>query len=194
MSTFRVLHVCTGNIARSPMAELLMRDCLRRCGEDAERSFSLSSAGTVGQIGSNIEGHALAALRTHGVDGSAFIARAIAPDLVAMSDLVLTATRHHRSVVVGMTPAAVRRTFTLKEFARLASTGPAVSTGDDPTERAVAVVAGAAQRRGHAMDADAGNRDDIADPYGGQRSCYDTCLAEVAGAVERVVAALVPTG
>jgi protein-tyrosine phosphatase len=58
------------------------------------------------------------------------------------ADLILTAERHHRAVVAGRFPFAVRRTFTLLEFARLiaagrrAVTSPVVRSPDDLLELA----------------------------------------------------------
>ena len=68
------------------------------------------------------------------------------------ADLVLTATREHRSAVVGMAPSAVRRTFTLLELARIAVA--AAPAGRDrhrsgqPSATVRQAVAWAAQMRG----------------------------------------------
>ena len=133
MSTaFRVLHVCTGNICRSPMAEHLMRDGLvQRLGGDADR-FVVESAGTWGHTGSPMEQYALTTLKTYGVDGQEFTARELVAEHVAGADLVLTATRDHRAAAVVLHPRAAARTFALREFGRLAGAvdASALPTGD----------------------------------------------------------------
>ena len=48
------------------------------------------------------------------------------------ADLVLTATTEHRAHAVGLAPSVVRRTFTLKEFARLAKALPATDVTRPP--------------------------------------------------------------
>src|SRR4051812_31498164 len=147
--TFRVLHVCTGNICRSPMAEHLMRDGLRkRLGDDAER-FVIESAGTWGHTGSPMEAYALSTLSSYDVDGSAFTARELVAEHVVAADLVLGATREHRAAAVVLHPRAAARTFTLREFARLVATiDPASLPAGDVVERARALVVAAAANRG----------------------------------------------
>src|SRR4051812_5840492 len=147
--TFRVLHVCTGNICRSPMAQLLMWDGLRkRLGDDADR-FVVESAGTWGHTGSPMEPHALTTLSSYDVDGSAFTARELVAEHVVAADLVLGATREHRAAAVVLHPRAAARTFTLREFARLAdAVDSAVLPSGDPVERARALVQAVAAQRG----------------------------------------------
>ena len=111
---FRVLHVCTGNICRSPMAERLTRGGLeQRLGADAAR-FVVESAGTWGHSGAPMEPYAAATLEGYGLDGSDFRARALVDQHVADADLVLTATREHRAAAVVLHPRAASRTFTLR--------------------------------------------------------------------------------
>jgi len=62
-----------------------------------------------------------AQLRHRNVSTSKFAARQITPGLIDDADLILTATREHRSTVVAMQPLAMRRTFTLTEFAHSAA-------------------------------------------------------------------------
>jgi Low molecular weight phosphotyrosine protein phosphatase len=51
--TFRLLFVCTGNICRSPFAEILTRHLLRgRLGGRAAAAFDVSSAGVAAVVGS----------------------------------------------------------------------------------------------------------------------------------------------
>ena len=175
MRTFRVLHVCTGNICRSPMAEHLMRVGLQqRLGPEAA-VFVIESAGTWGHAGSPMEPFALTTLAGLGVDGSTFQARGLVAEHVAGADLVLAATREHRAAAVVLQPRAARRSFTLREFDRLL-TGidlAALSTGDR-VERAHAVVLAAAGQRG-LIRPDRPEDDDLADPYQGPESGFATC-------------------
>ena len=142
---FRVLHVCTGNICRSPMAEHLTRLAL------AERGLSgveVSSAGTWGHDGSPMEPHALSTLAEYGVDGSAFRARELVAEHVVAADLVLGATREHRAAAVVLHPRAATRTFTLRELARLCEqVDPRELPDGDVAERGRALVALAARAR-----------------------------------------------
>jgi protein-tyrosine phosphatase len=197
---FSTLHVCTGNIGRSPMAELLMRHELQRRPLDRVSAFAVSSAGTWGHEGSPMEEFAAQALVGLGVDPTSFRARELRPEHVAAADLVLTATREHRAAVVSLVPSAVRRTFTLKELARLVGRPgvvvlPAGAAGPrSDVAHAREVVARALTRRGDGASGDEvlTADDDVADPYGAPAVVYLQRLAEIRDAVARVVAALVP--
>ena len=176
---FRVLHVCTGNICRSPLAEHLMRDGLRkRLGDDADR-FIVESAGTWGHTGSPMEPYALSTLSSYDVDGSAFTARELVAEHVVAADLVLGATRAHRAAAVVLHPRAAARTFTLREFARLVSVvDPDALPTSDPVERAKALVAAAAANRGLVPPPRPAD-DDLADPYQAPASAFAACGALV---------------
>jgi protein-tyrosine phosphatase len=173
--SFRVLHVCTGNICRSPMAERLTRAGLeQRLGADAGR-FIVESAGTWGHSGSSMESFAAATLKSYGLDGSDFRARELVAEHVAGADLVLGATREHRAAAVVLHPRAASRTFTLREFARLVSAvEPAQLTAADPVERARELVRAAAGRRG-LIPPDTPRDDDLADPYQGPEHGFTVC-------------------
>ena len=179
----RVLHVCTGNICRSPMAEALMREGLRaRLGEQADRVL-VESAGTWGHSGSPMEPFALSTLAGHGVDGSAFRARELVAEHVAAADLVLTATRDHRAAAVVREPRAAARAFTLREFARLcAAVDPASLPDADVVVRGRALVKAAAGTRGLVPPASPRD-DDLADPYHAPETAFQACAALVVQAL-----------
>ncbi|GAC1440286.1 MAG: low molecular weight phosphatase family protein [Mycobacteriales bacterium] len=173
--TFRVLHVCTGNICRSPMAEHLMRLGLQeRLGADADR-FVIESAGTWGHTGSPMEQYAMSTLAAYDVDGASFSARELVAEHVVAADLVLGATREHRAAAVVLHPRAAARTFTLREFARLAgAVDPAALPSGDVEERARALVKAAAGNRG-LVPANSPRDDDLDDPYQAPASAFATC-------------------
>ncbi len=178
-STFRVLHVCTGNICRSPMAEALTRAGLaERLGAEAAR-FVVESAGTWGHSGSPMEPEAVTTLAGYGVDGSGFRARELVDEHVAAADLVLAATREHRAAAVVLQPRAAARTFTLREFARLtAALDPSGLPTGDVVERARALVRSAAGQRGR-LAPPTPKDDDLADPYHAPQSVFAACAALV---------------
>jgi protein-tyrosine phosphatase len=180
--TFEVLVVCTGNIARSPMAQRLLQHRL-----DGRGDVAVSSAGTWGHEGSAMERHAAAALAEVGVGDDGFRARELTAPMVQRADLVLTATREHRVAVVSLDPQALPRTFTLREFARLVRTLPA-----DPAISAPALVTAAAAARGSVRVPP--GEDDVADPYGGPLRSYRRCREVITDAVDAIVPRLVGHG
>lgn len=189
---FRILHVCTGNICRSPMAERLTVHALRQRLGDGAEAFTVASAGTWGHEGSPMEAFAEQALAEVGLLADGFRARELLTEHVAEADLVLGATREHRAHVVTLVPTALPRTFTLREFARTAAT---IRQGDlqlpyDPVERARAVVRATSARRGTVPPPHPG-ADDLADPYGAPLATFRACARELAEAVDAVVDALV---
>jgi protein-tyrosine phosphatase len=183
--TFRVLHVCTGNICRSPMAEHLMRAGLReRLGAGAD-AFQVASAGTMGFTGDPMQPFSLSTLKGLGVDGSAFIARELSLGLIEGADLVLAATREHRGMIATLSPKVTRRSFTLREFARLVSiVEPAELPAAGPEERAAALVQAALRNRG-LVPPDQPEDDDLQDPYTGPESGYIACAQLVQAALQR---------
>jgi len=125
---FSILYVCTGNICRSPFAELLTRALLDAALGHQEDQVSVASAGTCGMVGHAMDATAAAELRARGVDADGFRARALRRSLIQDADLVLTATLAHRQLVLEEEPRALRRTFTIREFADLVRiTDPAAS-------------------------------------------------------------------
>ena len=110
---FRVLFVCIGNVCRSPVGERLLAARL-----PADR-FEVSSAGVGAMVGYAMSRYAAEELASYGGDPTGFAARQLTPPMLEQSDLVLTATRALRSRVLAEVPGALRRTFTILEFAAL---------------------------------------------------------------------------
>lgn len=197
MTVFRILHVCTGNICRSPMAERLTRAGLEdRLDAHASR-FSVTSAGTWGHEGSGMELAALQALDELGVDGRDFRARELLVEHIRRADLVLGATREHRAQVVTAVPEALPRTFTLREFARTAAAVVGGAEEDswpaDPVHRAHAVVVATAARRG-SVPASLPGDDDVPDPYGAPLPAFRRCATTIAEALVPALDALAGPG
>src|ERR1700712_1097026 len=71
---FRVSMVCTGNICRSPMAEVVLRDLVHRAGLDDR--IAVSSAGTGDwHVGEKADPRTIVALQKRGYDGQPHRAR-----------------------------------------------------------------------------------------------------------------------
>ena len=134
---FRLLYVCTGNICRSPFAEIITRHVLiGRLGGREASAFQVSSAGVRAVVGSGMHPDSRAELAPWNLDTTAaeqFTARQLRSAMVAECDLVLGATPRHRSAVVERLPAALPITFSLREFARLAEAVDPAALPEAPT-------------------------------------------------------------
>ncbi|WP_435207855.1 low molecular weight phosphatase family protein [Micromonospora sp. bgisy143] len=179
--TDRVLFVCHANLCRSPMAEYLARRLL------ADRAVLVSSAGTDAMDGLAMHPYAAQVVAEEGGDPAAFASRTLRAEQLADATLVLTATRRQRSVCTSLAPSALHRTFTLRQFGRLAAAAePPVGTADDPLGAAIAAAASA---RGRLQPA-APDADDLRDPIGGTVADFRRCAEEIERSL-RPLAALI---
>lgn len=95
---FRIIFVCTGNICRSPMAEIVLRDLVTTLG--LSRLIATSSAGTGDwHVGEQADSRTVAALAKRGYDGSHHRARQFDPLWFADNDLVVVLDRSQERVV-----------------------------------------------------------------------------------------------
>ena len=93
-----VSFVCTGNICRSPMAEVVLRQLAADAGL-ADR-LAISSAGTGDwHVGEQADPRAVEALTTHGYNGSTHRARQFDPAWFADLDLVVALDRSHERIL-----------------------------------------------------------------------------------------------
>lgn len=188
---FTVLHVCMGNICRSPMAERLLRLAVAEvAGMDQSKVDALvhsHSAGTGGwHAGEPMSPGATRQVRARGGDTTGFAARRLGPDHVDGSDLVLCATVDQWEYVVSMRPDAAGRVFVLGEFGRLldridpGSLPPAALTPEGVYARGTALVAAVDAGR----DGEPPSRaDDLFDPWG----YPDEVFSRVADEIEQTV-------
>lgn len=185
-----ILHVCTANQIRSPMAALLMAELLRRRFGGRAEVLSVTSAGLHAVGGVPLHPLAVAELDRRGVPHVGFLSTVLDPIMVAQSRLVLTATRAHRDQIIATVPQAVHRTFTCREMAYLlANTRPEDIPGTDLVERLVNVVELARRRRPYAPTVP-GVELDIEDPMGGPRRGYRRAARQIDEAVAAIVAVL----
>lgn len=168
---FKILTVCTANICRSPLMELLFRKQLDTS------MYEVGSAGVRGFSNSPMDPDAAKQAVRFGADPLYFRSRALTPDMVEVSGLILTATREHRSSVLAMAPTAMRRTFTLLEFAQLAL--------EYRTEPLRELIADAGRHRSHATA-----ELDIGDPYLQGELVHQQVAERILAGVRQVTAVL----
>jgi protein-tyrosine phosphatase len=192
---FTVLHVCMGNICRSPMAERLLVVAARELvGDKADDLLLVHSTGTGGwHAGDRMDRSAARQVLARGGDVDAFRARQLAAEHIEASDLILTATAEQHEFVLGLAPDAAGRAFVLGEFGRLL---PSVDlsalppAGPDPEAvyaRGVALVAAVSVLRGGSLPQPG---DDLDDPWGRGDGYFGRVADEIERAVRPLATAL----
>jgi LCP family protein required for cell wall assembly len=204
---FGVLVIGSTNVCRSPAAERMLR---ARLGSDG--TVTVTSVGThavpklwgadplvAGAVFAgapspeSLSSDAPVYHLTPAVASDAELAaRRLEPEMVEVADLVLTTSRAERAEVVRLVPGAVRRTFTLRELARVAEhLGPTSLPDGDVAERLAALVASAAPHRGPTAPADLTD-DDVRDPAGRDERTHAASLQQVGEAVDAIVRTVRP--
>jgi protein-tyrosine phosphatase len=185
-----ILHVCTANQIRSPMAAMLMGELLRRRSGPAAQALTISSAGLHAVPGVPLHPLARAELDRLGVPHAGFTSTVLEPYMVTAASLVLTATRRQRELVIAGVPQALHHTFTCRELAFLmGNTRRDDIPGTDLVERLANVIELGRRRRAYAPPVDQSEMD-VADPMGGPRRGYRRAARQIADAVEAIVAVL----
>lgn len=189
---FQIHFVCTGNVCRSPTAEIVMRKLLSVALGAAASRFDVSSAGTNVPVGHMMDPATLRALRYHNlVDGDAaqFRSRPITAETILRADLVLTATRGHRRAVVQAQPEALARTFTILEFVRLVDSVERSALPIDLLDRFRAGVVAARDRRGTITPVSK-EADDIHDRRGRKPATHRDAIVTIHNALLQILEVL----
>ncbi|MFX1819361.1 low molecular weight phosphatase family protein [Pseudarthrobacter sp. CC4] len=196
----KILTVCTGNICRSPVAERLLQAGLDQA---VPGGFVVASAGTRAMVGDPMQPLSADIVRTFGGNPDNFAARQLTPKILRGVDLVLTMTSAHRGEVLQLDAALLKRTFTIREFARMldvlvqraaASGGSAPARDDDDdggwlganTAFWKSLPARAAGVRHLSLPADAAEND-IVDPYRRAPEVYRQMEDELAPAIVSIL-------
>ncbi|WP_288784508.1 low molecular weight phosphatase family protein [uncultured Microbacterium sp.] len=187
---FEILVVCTGNICRSPLAEVVLRGTLEQLGG------RVHSAGTQGLDAAPMTPEAQRLVVAMGADAgaaSAHRSRYLTAAHLDSPDLILAMSREHRGRVAQLAPARLRSSFTVREFARLATGIPdadivsaVASAGPDATARVRAAVAIVAARRGLSAPPDDPADDDVVDPYRRPWATYQLSAAQMSPGLDQV--------
>lgn len=157
---YRVMTVCTGNICRSPMAEVVLRARLAEAG--LADVVEVDSSGTSDEEhGRPIDPRARRVLAAHGYEVPQHRARRVDAVDLAARDLVLPMTASHAAALRRLARGDVGLTERIRMFR---SFDPAAPSGGPE----------------HLLDVD--------DPWYGEESGFETTLAEVEAAVDGIVA------
>lgn len=108
------MFVCDGNLARSPAAELISR---HRAGADGPWRFASCGVRAVrsDRVLREVERH----LASMDVPATGFRSRQATPAILGEARLILTAGRPQNDWIVDEAPSLYRRTYTIRQAARL---------------------------------------------------------------------------
>lgn len=124
---FRVVFVCTGNICRSPMAEVVFRDFSEAAG--MRELVSSTSSGTGDwHVGERADQRTIDALERRGYDGTRHRARQFTAGDFTHNDLVVALDRTHERILRGW----ARHESDADKIALLLSFDPTARTLDVP--------------------------------------------------------------
>jgi protein-tyrosine phosphatase len=147
-----VCFVCTGNICRSPMADVVLRELAAEAGLPDGSALAdhlrVTSGGTGGwHAGEPMDDRARAALHRRGYADHRHRARRFESAWFPWTDLVVCLDRSHRQTLAGLAKASI---------------------GDDSYEERLVLL--------RSFDPAAGADVDVPDPYYGGDADFDDCL------------------
>jgi protein-tyrosine phosphatase len=177
---YRVMTVCTGNICRSPIAEIVLRDRFEAAGL-GDRVVVDSSGVSDEEHGNPVDRRARRVLAEHGYDtGDGHRAHQVTAADVAGRDLLLPMTAHHARALRRL---AARAGFDGDRSAGDLLAGRGRDT-DGPVIRMYRSFDPAAPQVGaddseHLLDVD--------DPWYGGMEDFEQCLAEIEAGADGVV-------
>ncbi len=110
-----VLFVCTGNICRSPMAEVLLRALL--AGDEARADWRTHSAGVWTTDGRPASEHGVAEMAQRGLDLRHHRSRNVTREMMVEASLVLTMTHAHSEALVAAFPDCASKVYLFSQMA-----------------------------------------------------------------------------
>lgn len=105
----RILVVCIGNICRSPVGEVLLREHFKQ----QPKAPTIASAGLNAMIGYPAHELSVAVLASRGIDCNNHRAQQISAELVQQSDLILVMETHQQRRIESLFPQARGKVFRL---------------------------------------------------------------------------------
>ena len=111
-----VLFVCTANICRSPMAEVLFIDQLNRRGLDPAQ-WQVESAGTWAEEGYPASRNSAEVMKERGMDLSQHHSRIVTAELLTQFNLILVMESNHKEALRIEFPNQADRILMLSEMA-----------------------------------------------------------------------------
>ena len=111
----RVLFVCTGNLCRSPMAEVLFEDIVRKDPASSSAGIEVDSAGTDVAFDSATP-EAIAVMREHSLDLTVHRPKQVDMELIERSDLILVMESWHKLRITHSAPAHENKFYMLTEY------------------------------------------------------------------------------
>lgn len=173
--TKTVLFVCTGNTCRSPMAEALANDYLRKKNGDSS-CLRIVSAGLAALPGASASPQAREVMLEFNLDLSAHRARQLTPELLQEADLILTMTNGHKRYIQEILNNLPNKVKNGEKTDKVAQDDKA--DVDDKTD-----VDDKADKEGKVYllpEYAAGTQAEILDPFGQSLEVYRACAAELA--------------
>lgn len=180
-----ILFVCTANIARSPLAEVLLGGYVR--ARSLHGQITVSSAGVRARSDDPAAAGSMSIAQAWGLDLSNHRSRPATPEIVGVADLIVTMSERQRDQLGGRDHGVHSRAFTLRELARLLDEAPS-PTAAPGADRVRAAIAAAHRQRPRSVPP--GDDEDVADPFGGPAEGYATMGSELVRLHERIVPTL----
>lgn len=109
-----ILFVCTANQCRSPMAEVIMKDYLKRM--DLHSSIEVQSAGTWAKNGYPATDLGIKAMAERGLDTSSHKSQSISKVFLEPFDLILTMESGHKEAIQIEFSSLADKVFMLSEM------------------------------------------------------------------------------
>ncbi len=109
----KIMFVCTGNICRSAMAEVM----LRKMAEEEGKNIEIYSCGTTAYTGDTSTEEAIQVMKENQINLEKHRATNIKESKIEEMDVILCATTAHKKIVINQYPELKEKVYTIKEYA-----------------------------------------------------------------------------